>query len=408
MKKKNLLGLTRVLNKLFLVICLISVSQAFSQEKFKSGDEVLLENVDFLLGKNVALITNKSALLPNGTHIIDALLDKGVKIIKIFTPEHGFTIDDLYKETKYNIEVISLYNEKKTFSANDIQDVDILIFDIQDLGVRCYTYVSTLYLTMKSASEYNIPYILCDRASIANLNYVSGYNLYNKFKSFVGMVPVPLIYGMTIGELGNLIRNSDEIKNLNFQIMKLEGYNRETDYRNLYKQWIDLSPSITSLESGRIYPALVFLEGTNISEGRGTNIPFQIFGAPFCKSEDIIDRLGNYNFKSVKFSSLKFKPERLNLSVPPKYCDEECNGVEIDILDEQDFKPMELSIAILVTLKELYPEFKWNNGFIIDKLAGTDVLRTMIDNGKSYQEIVNSYLKDVEDFKKEREKFLVY
>ncbi|HPS65646.1 MAG TPA: DUF1343 domain-containing protein [Ignavibacteria bacterium] len=411
MKKKNPRRLIRLINNFSILLVLFLLNVSFAQNKFKAGDEVLLENLNLLKGKRIALITNKSAVLASGGHITGVLISNGINIQKIFTPEHGFSGNDIASATEQNIKIISLYDNAKTFTAEQVNDIDVLIFDIQDLGVRYYTYVSTLYLTMKSACDLNKKFILCDRPALGNPDYVSGYMLDEKFSSFVGLIPVPSIYGMTIGELGNYLKNKiieENGKDFDFEVMKMEGYTRSADYKNLYSNWVDLSPSITSVESGRIYPALVYLEGTNISEGRGTDMPFRVFGAPFCSGDEIVKKLEQYNLSGVKFSSVEYTPQQNNLSAAPKFNNEICRGVKIEIVNLKDFKPMELSVAILMTLKELYPEFKWNKGNFIDKLAGSDKLRTMIDAGKSYEEIIESYREDVTSFQKVREKYLLY
>ena len=397
MKKKSPQKLIRLISKFFFLLILTGAINA--QTSFKAGDEVLLENLSILKNKRIALITNKSAILPTGMHIIDALIAKGINVKKIFTPEHGFSNND----TLHGLTVISIYDNNKTFTYDQVNDIDLLIFDIQDLSVRYYTYVSTLYITMKSACELNIPFILCDRPMIGNQDYVSGYMLDSNFSSFVGLIPTPSIYGMTIGELGTYLKFRIG-KDFNFTVLKMEGYSRSTDYEGLYSKWIDLSPSITSVESGRIYPALVYLEGTNISEGRGTDMPFRVFGAPFCNSDEIIKKLEQYNFAGVNFLPVEFTPQN-NAS---KFNNKLCKGVRIDVSDIKQFEPMELSVAILITLKELYPEFKWRDNNWIDKLTGNDTLRKMINEGKSYMEIINSYQEDINSFKKIRNKYLLY
>ena len=411
MKKRNLHFLIHHISKLLTVLFLVVSDIASAQNSFKAGDEVLLDSLNLLKGKRIALITNKSAILPGGTHISDELLTRGIDVRKIFSPEHGFEVNNKDISTINNVEVISIYDKNKTFTSEQIKDIDAIIFDIQDLGVRYYTYVSTLYLTMKSACENGMPFILCDRPAIGNPDYVSGYMLDEKYSSFVRLIPVTSIYGMTIGELGNFLYNkiTESCGNkFDFRVMKMQWYNRSSDYKNLYSKWVDLSPNITSIESGRIYPALVYLEGTNISEGRGTDMPFRIFGAPFCKSEEIISQLEKYEFKSVKFSAAKFTPHKNDLSAMPKFCDEQCEGVKIEIRDLNEFKPMEISVAILLTLKKLYPEFQWTGKNFIDKLVGKDTLRNMIDEGKSFDDIINSYKDDVDSFNKIRKQFLFY
>lgn len=395
---------------IFVNLLLFKSSFLFGQDIFKSGGEVLLDSIHLLRGKRVALITNQSGILPNGKHLIDALVDKRINVVRIFTPEHGFFADEGYDKKYRGIEVISLYNINKNIKDEDLQDVDILIYDIQDLGVRFYTYTSTLYLTMKDAFRNNIDFIICDRPAMHNLNYVSGFVLEERFSSFVGLIPTPICYGMTTGELGSYLKSiiDSYSKTLNLKVMKMQGYNRNVDYENLSFKWVNPSPNIRNLESARLYPALCFLEGTNFSEGRGTEIPFTLFGSPFCNNEVIVNELYKYNLPGLDFEKVEFTPLKSNQAYNPKYCNEKCYGVKIILRDFFQYKPMETAVAILITLKKFEKNFKWTNNNFIDKLAGTDRLRKMIDNGESYDKIINYWSNDVEKFKNQIDKFLFY
>lgn len=376
---------------------------------FMLGNEVLVnEKLDLFKNKRVAVITNKTGILSNGKLLFEVLINKGVDVVKIFTPEHGFESDDTYKNTGINVPVISLYGKSKSIEDSDMEDVDVFVFDIQELGVRYYTYTSTLYLTMKDASRRGKMFILCDRPSIANPNYFDGFLLNDNFSSFVGMIPTPIAYGMTIGELGNYLRSTITNKEFDFEVIKMKGYNRDIQYEDLNLPWVNPSPNIVSLLSAKIYPALCFIEGTNISEGRGTDTPFQLFGAPFCNSEELAYIMNSFHFEGVSFSAIKFTPDKKISSYEPKYMNEECNGVSITITDFMKFKPVEVSIAVLYALRASTKNFKWINNNYIDKLAGTSKLRTMIDGNKSIKDISDSYNDELEKFNTKRKKFLLY
>jgi len=383
----------------------------FSSGGFKLGNEVLLsDRMELLTGKNVALITNQTGITSDGKHLIDKLSEKGVKIVKIFTPEHGFGSDDKYGHTGTDIPVISLYGSNKSFPEGSLNDVDVVIYDIQDIGARFYTYTSTLYLTMKDVIRLKKKYIVCDRPSVANLNYTGGFMLDEKFSSFVGMIPVPVVYGMTCGELALYLSNqiSGETPNSNLEVIKMKGYKRQTDYSGLNLPWINSSPNITSLESARLYPALCFLEGTNISEGRGTDLPFQYAGAPFVDGQALSDELNSYNLPGIKFDAVKFTPDKIISSYTPKFLNKKCGGVKLSMTDINSFKPAETSVAVLCALKKVCPEFKWTEKNFIDRLAGTDILRKMVNQGASWNEIAAAWVPDISAFILLREKFLLY
>lgn len=395
---------------LFKSLFLVGKARIDKCNNFKSGSEILLDSIYLLENKRVALITNHTGILPDGKHLIDALIDKRINVVRIFTPEHGFFADEGYEKKYKGIEVISLYNNDKNIKDEYLQDLDILIYDIQDLGVRFYTYTSTLYLTMKDAFRNNIDFIICDRPAMHNLNYVSGFFLEERFSSFVGLIPTPICYGMTTGELGACLKSIIDSypKTLNLKVMKMQGYNRNIDYENLNFKWVNPSPNIRNLESARLYPALCFLEGTNFSEGRGTEIPFTLFGAPFCNNEVIFNELYKYNLPGLDFERVEFTPLKYNQQYTPKYCNEKCYGVKIILKDFFKYKPMETAIAILITLKKFEKNFKWTNNNFIDKLAGTDKLRKMIDNNESYDNIISYWTNDVERFINQIDKFLFY
>ncbi|MFA5403838.1 MAG: DUF1343 domain-containing protein [Ignavibacteria bacterium] len=396
---------------LFLLIT-FSASGYYSvnnADEFQLGNEVLLnEKLDLFKNKNVAVITNKTGILSNGKFLFEALINKGVNVVKIFTPEHGFESDDSYKNTGINIPVVSLYGKNKSFDDSDLENVDVIVFDIQELGVRYYTYTSTLYLTMKDAGRKGKKFILCDRPSIANLDYFDGYMLNENFSSYVGMIPTPIMFGMTIGELGGYLRSTITNKDFDFEVIKMKGYKRDTNYEDLNLPWVNPSPNILSLESAITYPSLCFIEGTNISEGRGTETPFQLFGAPFCNGEELTFVLNSFHLEGVSFKAVKFTPDKKISSYDPKYMNMECSGVNIIITDFNKYRPIEVSIAVLYALRASTKEFKWINNNYIDKLAGTSKLRTMINENKTFKEIIDSYSEDLEKFNSNRKKYLLY
>ncbi|MCU0373461.1 MAG: DUF1343 domain-containing protein [Ignavibacteria bacterium] len=395
-----------------LIILFFSYGFAHSQgnSDFETGNTVLIKDYGELLeGKRIGLITNKTGVDKNGVHISELLIENGINVAKIFTPEHGFTADDKYNLSHKEIPVISLYSGDYSFKEKDVGDVDVLVFDIQDLGVRFYTYTSTLYLTMLDAKKIGKTYIVCDRPSVADINYAGGFMLDSKFESFVGKIPVPVIYGLTIGELANYL-NSYYVKNDDFYVVKMNNYTRKTKFGEVLNFWINPSPSINSVESARLYPSLCFLEGTNISEGRGTITHFQVFGAPFVDADKLLADLNAYNLPGLNFTVTEFIPSQdlLPSYKPMKYAGMTCPGISVEITDLYAYRPFETSVAVLIALKKNSPEFRWINKNFIDKLAGTDVLRKMIDDGNSPEEIVNFNKSDLDIFMQRAELCKLY
>jgi uncharacterized protein YbbC (DUF1343 family) len=389
-----------------------SYSKLEPPPKFQLGDEVLLSKyVDDLKNKNVAVITNQTGILSDGSQIIDALLGNGINVVKIFSPEHGIRGDDastsLSIDEKTGIPIVSLYGDKKKPSKQDLSGVDILIYDIQDVGARFYTYTSTLYYAIESAVENNKKILICDRPVIINPDYVDGFMMETPFGSFVGKIPTPVCYGMTCGELSNYL-NGTLYSSSNVEVIKMDNYPRVAGFDNLGIKWVKPSPNIFYPSSAVCYPATCFLEGTNVSEGRGTDKPFEYTGAPWCNSELLSNELNSLNLNGVTFEPVTFTPSEKISSYPPKFFNQVCNGIHINVTDKNKFEPVKAGIAILVCLNKLFKEFKFNKDKYIDKLAGTDKLRKMVLNGDDYYSIINSWKEDIGKFKLERQKYLLY
>jgi len=378
---------------------------------FKLGNEVLLDSkLDELKNKSIALVTNQTGILPDGTHLIDALDTKGINVVKIFTPEHGIRGDENYsdKDPKTGIPIVSIYGANVKPSANDLSDVDVIIYDIQDVGARFYTYTSTLYYVIESAVENNKKLIVCDRPVIINANYVDGYMLEDSFESFVGKIPTPLCYGMTCGELAEYLKDDINYISDVLEVVKMQNYTHSTDYETLDLKWVKPSPNMFFPSTAVVYPGTCFIEGTNVSEGRGTDKPFEYIGAPWCSGDELSEELNSYGLQGVKFESMSFIPSEKISSYPPKFFGKKCNGVYIMVTDKNKFESVKAGVAVLVSLKKLFPEFEFRKDNYLDKLAGTDKLRKSIINGDDYNSIVKSWEEDLEQFKNLRSQYLLY
>ena len=345
-------------------------------------------------GKKIGVVANHSSIIINdgkSTHLVDSLIYLDIDVRKIFSPEHGFKgdIDDgaLIKDGKYRntIDIISLYGSNKEMKVKDISDLDVLIFDIQDVGVRYYTYLSTLHYVMEAVAKANKKLIVLDRPN-PNSHYIDGPVLDLKYSSFIGLHPVPIVYGMTIGEYALMINGENWLENgmkTKLDIIKIKNYNHQSNY----SPPVDPSPNLPNIQSILLYPSLAFLEKTPVSIGRGTNIQFQIFGHP--------------DFKSKSFS---FIPKPSYGSNNPKQKDQICYGY--DLRDYQITNQIELKWLI-----ESYNLIKDKQGFFFDdfkKLVGNEILEEQIKSGLSVQEIRASWQNDINKFKKIRAKYLLY
>ncbi|MCF8242410.1 MAG: DUF1343 domain-containing protein [Melioribacteraceae bacterium] len=388
--------------------------------KLSLGSEILMaDSLHIISNKNIAIVTNLSAVLSDGTHIIDTLLKKDeIKLMKIFSPEHGFkgkfsagadVKDSQYKDT--GIPIISLYGDKKAPDKNDLEDIELILFDIQDIGARFYTYISTLYNVVQSCAVNKIELVVLDRPNPLGGKKVEGPILKADQKSFVGIAEIPVIHGMTTGELSLMFADfifSEKSQKADIKVIKMKDWNREFTIYDYYIPWIKPSPNIKSKETIFIYPATCFLEGTNISEGRGTDDPFLVIGAPFINSDQLINSLQKNNRTDVRFSPITFTPVSIpGVSEFPKYRQKKCNGIKIEIIDHNTFSQIKFAVNLLIELQKLYPaEFEMNEW--IDKLFGDVKIREMILNNSGPDEIISSWQTELNEFLELRNEYLLY
>ena len=386
-------------NFFIIFILFISIIKAENIEKIPPqivmGSESYAEYLPLLKSKRVALVVNQSSLV-EGEHIVDKLLRDRVNITKIFAPEHGFRgsadagekIKD-GRDGATGLPIISLYGKHKKPTRAELKNVDILVFDIQDVGVRFYTYLSTLHYIMESGAESNIPVIILDRPN-PNANRVDGEILNFKYKSFVGLHPVPILYGMTIGEYGKMINGEGWLKgNLqaDLTVIPLKNYSHNTFYYLPIKP----SPNLPNELSIYLYPSLAFFEGTTISVGRGTDMQFQIYGNPKY-------RIKNFSFRPISMEGAKH----------PKHKHKICYGV--DLRSEYINLDEGINLSYLLDAYQNYPNksrFFLKNGFF-NKLSGSDRLQKQIKAGMSTTEIKKSWQKGLDEFKEIRKKYLIY
>ena len=388
---------------------------------FRFGaDQLLSENFDLIKNKKLGIATNHTAVLSNGVHLVDTLHSiKEVEITALFGPEHGIRGDNPAGTTvengidpKTGIRVYSLYGQDRKPTKEMLKDVDVLIFDIQDVGARFYTYISTLFYTVQAAAENNIPLIVLDRPNPINGIYVDGPIRKPELNSFVGIAPIPIAHGMTVGELAKYFIGEKligEKLDVDLTIIKMKNWDRNLFYDSFQSSWIKPSPNIPSLDAAIVYPGSCLLEGTNVSEGRGTDEPFLTIGAPFVNSNELAEELEKQNIEGVTFESISFTPIEITGFVSnPKYKNEKCNGIRIKITDRDKFESVKFGIKLIAALHKLYPnEFKFRNDSF-DRLAGDKSVRQKIIEGISGEEIIKSYQNELNGFKEIRKKYLLY
>lgn len=380
-----------------LVLLLLSNllhAQAAPYNAVVPGAEQKWPYLSFIGNKPFAVVANHTSVV-NGTHLVDTLISMDYNLKKIFSPEHGFRGDAeagayLYnsKDTVTGLPVISLYGNNKKPKPKDLKGIDIILFDIQDVGVRFYTYISTLTLVMEACAENDIKLVILDRPN-PNGFYVAGPVLQPGFESFVGMHPVPIVHGMTVAEYANMVNGEGWINGeCDLTWIKCKNYTHKTRYRLPIKP----SPNLKSMEAVYLYPSLCLFEGTVVSVGRGTDTPFEIYGHP-----------------DINYGSYSFTPEPNKGSSNPKLNGQVCYGQNLHYYGKNFLEmPMKFNLYwLLEAYKALKDKGRFFNAFF-DKLAGTDELRKQIEAGKDIEEIMQSWEKDLEEFKKMRQKYLLY
>lgn len=361
------------------------------------GAERTAVYLPFLKNKKVGVVGNQTSIIPTeegNVHLIDKLISEGVDIQKVFAPEHGFrgTADAGEavadgKDPKTGLPVISLYGDNKKPSAEQLQGLDVLIFDIQDVGARFYTYISTLHYVMEAAAENNIPVIVMDRPN-PNGHYIDGPILEPEHQSFVGMHPIPVVHGVTIAEYAKMINGEKWLKNgmqADLQVVEMENYDHEMRYDLPVKP----SPNLPNAQSINLYPSLCFFEGTNVNAGRGTSKQFQVFGSPFLPQS-------KYSYSYV--------PESNEGAKSPKHLGKTCYGKDLSDAERLEMINLEWLIN---AYKNTSDRDEFFNSFFT-KLAGTEKLRQQIESGMTSEEIRKTWQTGLQKYAAMRENYLLY
>ncbi len=384
---------------LIIVVFLSFIGKANAQW-FDDGNEILVgaERTElylpFLRAQQVGIVANHTSTV-GSHHLVDTLLSLKVRIKKIFSPEHGFRGDaengELIENSKdplTKLPVVSLYGDNKKPTQAQLAGIQVMVFDLQDVGVRFYTYISTLKYVMEACAEANIRLILLDRPN-PNGDYVAGPILNLRYSSFVGLIPIPVVYGMTIGELARMMNDEGWLKNdagqrLNCQleIIKCEGYT----HSSTYDPPVNPSPNLPNYQAIRLYPSLALFEGTTFSVGRGTSYPFQLYGHP--------DFSGPFSFT----------PEAIpGKSTSPKHLKELCRGVDL-----RDVEPPAFTLKYI---SDAYSRFRSADPFFnsfFRKLIGNGSTEDALKAGKDYKEIEKTWEAELFEFREKRKKYLLY
>lgn len=431
----------------FLIFCLISQLLSCRSQKraepekagpvaVKSGVEVFLEkHLDLVRGKRVGLITNPSGV--DRKLRSTAILFKKhpeINLVALYGPEHGIRGNaqageyvPFYFDDKLDLPVFSLYGQSfkpdpgmlknideymRTFDTQltgkvpekaMIEGIDVLIFDIQDVGTRVYTYIATMAYAMEMCARLGIDFIVLDRPNPVTGVIMEGCLLrYPEFSSFVGLYPIPQRHGMTVGELARLFNDRFLQTKARLTVIPMEGWRREMWFDQTGCPWVIPSPNMPALETAIVYPGQVYLEGTNVSEGRGTTRPFELFGAPWIDGYQLTEQLNKIGLPGVIFREAWFTPWF------SKYQGQLCGGCQLHVTDRQSFRPFLTVLWIIATIKQMYPDrFEFHPDYF-DKIMGNSDVRLALEAGRSPAEIVGELESGLEEFARLRKPYLLY
>ena len=391
-----------------------------SLQPIKLGVERLLtEKVDLLRGTRVGLVCNQASVDHGFRHAADLFHDHpDINLTTLFGPQHGIRgdVQDNMIETahakdrKTGLPIYSLYSETREPTEEMLGDVDVIVVDLQGVGCRIYTFVYTLANCMRAAKKFGKKVIACDRPNPIGGTNVAGTVLDPAFASFVGQFPIPTRSGMTDGELAGMFNTHFGIGS-DFECVPMSGWSRELWYDETDAPWVLPSPNMPTVDAATVFPGTVHLEGTQMSEGRGTSRPFELVGAPYIDPDDFADRLNEFELAGVYFRACVFVPTF------QKHGGKACGGVQIHVTDRNLFEPVITGVAIVKTACEMYGEkFRWKdppyeyeydrNPF--DVIAGTSAVRAAIERGDSLSSIEDSWCAPLREFKQVRERFLLY
>jgi uncharacterized protein YbbC (DUF1343 family) len=402
----------------------------------KLGVDVLFEKrLDLIRGKRVGLITNPTGLDGKLSSIIERFrTHPDVKLVALYGPEHGVRGNaqageyvPFYFDEQFQLPVFSLYGQSqkppadmltriddymrefdtkqvgKTVEREMLKSVEVMVFDLQDVGTRVYTYVATMAYAMQAAAESGIPFIVLDRPNpIGGVTMEGPILEYPKHSSFIGLYPVPCRHAMTAGELAQLFNGKFLTKPVKLTVVPMENWSRSAWFDQTGLPWTLPSPNMPTLDTATVYPGQVLLEGTNLSEGRGTTRPFEFFGAPWIDGYALTRDLNALGLPGVKFREVWFTPTF------SKFKGERCGGSQLHVTDRESFRSVTTILAILQVVKKLYGGKLELHADYFDKVMGTSSVREAFERGDGYEKIVASFTAGIEEFAKSREPFLLY
>jgi uncharacterized protein YbbC (DUF1343 family) len=387
-----------------------------SPERVKLGNELLFLSFPAeLRDKRLGLVINQTSVLPNGPTLLAKLLADGHRVTAVFTPEHGLvgTVeggrsveDGLWKQ----IKVYSLYGKQVRPSPEQLRDIDALIYDIQDLGTRFYTYITTLKYVLEAAAEASLPVFVLDRPNPLGGRIVEGPLLEKKHESFIAALPIPTRYGLTAGELALMMKGEGWVpESVSLQVIRMDNWTRNQTWESTGLPWIPTSPNIPSPESALAYPGTGLFGGVHLNQGLGTPYPFRQFGAPWLDPDAVLSRLPGEEKLRARLSPVGYTPVAVPGKVmTPPYKDRPCRGLRLQVFDAEGFLSLRFALIVIKTLKDMYPEEISVGSAALNQMFGNDSLSLFIEGKLVFDELVRLMERDEKTFDQQRQRYLLY
>jgi uncharacterized protein YbbC (DUF1343 family) len=383
------------------------------------ADRIVSDCANLIASRSLGILTNHTGQLSNGTHLTDAIMDGGFgRVAALFGPEHGIqgnapdgTGVGHSKHPRYGIPTFSLYGEVHKPTRDMLSGLDVLVCDIQDVGARFYTYSATVALAMEAAAEMGISVVILDRPNPIRGLFFDGPLRVAPLKSLVGWLPVPITHGLTLGELLSISRAEGwiESKAESFSVVTVENWSRSQWYDETGLPWTAPSPNMPRLSTAVLYPGTCLLEGTTISEGRGTEHPFELIGAPWADATALIARLERQRPAGVRFLAEDFTPKEIpGVAANPKYLGQTCHGIRIVVDDRDRLEPVRLGILLLSAFKRVHRAETELKNRRFDMLAGDPMVRRMLEGDAPPDEIFDSWKAGLDTFGRTRSRHLLY
>lgn len=401
----------------FLFLGLIPAIVFSSTDKLvKLGNEIFLLQISpTLKGKSLGLVINHTSVLPSGKSLIQALLEEGHTIKAIFSPEHGFTGTveagrEVENSRHKGITIFSLYGKNRKPIPEQMQGIDALVYDIQDVGARFYTYISTLKYILESASEAQIPVYVLDRPNPVGGEIVEGPLMAPEFESFIGALPIPIRYGLTSGELAAMMKGERWVpQDFDLHVIRMKNWKRRFFWKDTGLLWIPASPNMPTPETAVLFPSGSFFGAIRLNEGGGTPHPFLQFGAPWLKPYSIMNKLKGGREFGVELEAIKYTPKSIPGKVlHPIYENRTCQGIRVRISQEELFFSTRFALEIIKVVREEWPDMVIFNAFDLNRMFGNELLSRFLEGNLSYEELLSRMNEEEKAFKQKREKYLFY